>query len=193
MNTQTVTRQKSERVRKPRSQEAFLAWDQPAGKYKYEWVDGELEKTDYMMKNTELGIVKRIKNAFYQTQAFAQNGDLFAETHVFVTEGRIRIPDLSFFSAKQIAASERDEHPVPTWAIEIISPNETGNKIERKALEYMNVGVQVLWQVYPDLRIVRVRTSVNSDQLYIEDDVCTAAPALPDLEIGVNELFGSAD
>ncbi|MGB3852535.1 MAG: Uma2 family endonuclease [Tunicatimonas sp.] len=189
MEATTITR-KSARVRKPRTKEAFLAWEQPAGKYKYEWVDGELEKTDYMMKNTERGIVKRIRQAFYKTKAFNEGGELFAETHVPVSETRVRIPDLSFFTAEQIAASEQGALPVPTWAIELISPNEVGFKIERKALEYHKVGVQVLWQVYPDLRMVQVRTSLRSTQIYWEEDACTAAPALPDMKLKVNELFG---
>ncbi len=144
METFTTAR-KSERVRKPRTKEAFLAWEQPAGKYKYEWVDGELEKTDCMMKNTERGIVQRTQRAFHKTKAFNQGGELFAETHVPVSETCIRIPDLSFFNAEQIAASEQGALPVPAWAIELISPNESGFKIERKALEYQKAGVQVLW------------------------------------------------
>ena len=190
MDTLTIAKKKLERVRKPRTLEAFLAWDQPAGKYKYEWVDGELEKTDYMMKNTERGIVQRIQRAFVKTKAYAQHGELFAETHVPVTETRIRIPDLCFFTSDQIEASEQGEFPVPVWAIEIISPNKTGFKIERKALEYMKAGVQVLWQIYPNLRMVHVRTSANNTQLYFEDDTCTTAPALPDMEIVVDQLFG---
>lgn len=190
MSTLTITNKKTERVRKPRTLEAFLAWDQPAGKYKYEWVDGELEKTDYMMKNTERGIVQRIQRAFAKTKAYAEHGELFAETHVPVTETRIRIPDLSFFDSQQIEASEQGDFPIPAWVIEIISPNETGFKIERKALEYMKAGVSVLWQVYPNLRMIHVRTSANNTQLYFENDECTAAPALPDLKINVNELFG---
>ena len=59
MSTLTITNKKAKRVRKPRTIKAFLVWDQPASKYKYEWVDGELEKTDYMMRNTERGIVQR--------------------------------------------------------------------------------------------------------------------------------------
>ena len=185
-----MAKRHSERIRKPRTKEAFLAWDQPAGKYKYEWVDGELEKTDYMMKNTERGIVKRVRNAFYKTKAFKEGGELFAETHVPVTETRVRIPDLCFFTSEQIEASEQGGFPVPAWAIEIISPNETGFKIERKALEYMKAGVKVLWQIYPNLRMVHVRTSANNTQLYFEADECTAAPALPDMKIEVNTLFG---
>ena len=189
METLTIAR-KSGRIRKPRTQEAFLEWEQPAGKYKYEWVDGELEKTDYMMKNTERGIVQRIQRAFALTEAYKKQGELFAETHVPVSETRIRIPDLSFFDAEQIAASEQGALPVPAWAIELISPNESGFKIERKALEYQKAGVQVLWQVYPDLRMVQVRTSLHSTQIYWEEDECTAAPALPDMKLKVNALFG---
>ena len=189
MSTLTTLSKKS-RIRKPRNLEAFLDWNQPAGKYKYEWVDDTLEQSDYMMKNTERGIVQRIQRAFAKTKAYREHGELFAETHVFVTEGRVRIPDLSFFDSGQIAASEQGEFPVPVWAIELISPNETGFKIERKALEYMNAGVQVLWQIYPDLRIVYVRISASSVQLYFKDDWCTAAPALPDMKIKVDDLFG---
>lgn len=100
------------------------------------------------------------------------------------------LPILSFFDSAQISASEQGAFPVPAWAIEIISPNETGFKIERKALEYMNVGVQVLWQVYPDLRMVQVRTSADSTRIYFEDDECTAAPAIPDMKIKVRNLLG---
>ena len=116
--------------------------------------------------------------------------DLFAETHVPVSETRIRIPDFSFFDHEQIAASEQGALPVPVWAIEIISPNEVGCKIERKALGYQKAGVQVLWQIYPDLRMVQVRTSLHSTQIYWEEDKYTAAPALPDMKLKVNELFG---
>ena len=48
---------RSRSVRKPKTLSAFLAWEQPEGKYKYEWVDGALEKTEYMMKNTERVLV----------------------------------------------------------------------------------------------------------------------------------------
>lgn len=79
---------------------------------------------------------------------------------------------------------------MPVWAIEIIFPNEVGFKIERKALEYQKAGVQVLWQIYPDLRMVQVRASLRSTHICWEEDECTAARALPDMKLKVNELFG---
>ena len=60
----TTAKRKTERVRKPRTKEAFLTWDQPAGQYMYEWVDEELKKINYIIKNTERGIVQRAQRAF---------------------------------------------------------------------------------------------------------------------------------
>ena len=177
------------RVRKPKTMEAFLQWDQPEGNYKYEWVDGTLEKTEYMMKNTERLIVYKIKRALTQSNFYKNGGDLFCETAVPVSETRARIPDVSFFTKGQILDSAQGKQPVPAFAIEIISPNESGFKIEQKALDYFGAGVRVLWQIYPNVGLVRVLTSPRDVQVCLEQDVCTAAPAISDLQISVEELL----
>ena len=177
-------------VRKPKTLEAFLRWEQPEGPYKYEWVDGTLEKTEYMMKNTERAIFDRMSRRFVQSTSYAQGGNLFPETLVPVSEDRVRIPDVSFFTKEQIAASERGEHPIPSFAVEIISPNEKGFKIEQKALDYFTAGVQVLWQIYSNVRMVKVLTSPDDVQICFAQKVCSAAPAIPDLQLTVEELFG---
>ena len=181
---------RSQSVRKPKTIQAFLEWEQPEGKYKYEWVDGTLEKTEYMMKNTELDIVRNLKRAFYTTSFFQQGGELFAEANVQLSEVRVRIPDLASFSDEQIIAAKKGGHPIPSFAVEIISPNEKGFKIEQKALDYFAAGVQVLWQIYPNIRMVKVLTSPREIQACFEQDTCSAAPALPDLQLTVEELFG---
>ncbi|MGB3778793.1 MAG: Uma2 family endonuclease [Tunicatimonas sp.] len=177
-------------MRKPKTLEAFLRWEQPEGYYKYEWVDGALEKTEYMMKTNELAIVRNIKKAFYQTDFFRQQGELFAEVAVKLSEERVRIPDISAFTDKQINAAQGEEYPVPAFAIEIISPNESGFKIEQKAFDYFAAGVQVLWQIYPNLRMVKVLTSPQAVQVCLTQDVCSAAPAVPDLTIAADQVFG---
>lgn len=194
----TVTKAKKNRrrtvrspsVRKPKTIEAFLRWEQPEGKYKYEWVDGALEKTEYMMKNRGLDIVRNIKRAFYTTDLFQQGGELFAEAVVQLSEVKVRIPDLASFSDEQIIAAKRGESPIPSFAVEIISPNEKGFKIEQKALDYFAAGVQVLWQIYLNIRMVKVLTSPRNVQVCFEQDVCSAAPALPDLQLTTEALFG---
>ncbi len=193
---ETLTSQKKtrrparSRVRKPKTLEAFLRWEQPEGYYKYEWVDGALEKTEYMMKNTERLLVVNIDRAFAKTAAYQEGGHLLAETVVPVSEERVRIPDVSFFTREQIIKSSKGEQPVPAFAIEIISPDESGIKIEQKAFDYFAAGVQVLWQVYSNVRMVKVLTSPQAVQICLKQDVCTAAPVLPDLKIAADEVFG---
>ena len=119
----TLTKKKKSRsasvrarsVQKPKTLEAFLRWEQPEGPYKYEWVDGTLEKTEYMMKNTELDIVRNIKQAFYATDFFRKKSELFAEALVQISEMRARIPDLAAYSDEQIKLAKKDEHPIPAF------------------------------------------------------------------------------
>ena len=181
----------SKRVSRKMSLEKFLQWEQPEDHYKYEWIDGNLEKTEYMMKNTELFIVKNIQQQFEKTDAKKKGGLLAAETIVKLSETIVRIPDLAYFSEKQIVdAYKENAQPIPIFIIEIISPNEKGTKIERKALEYFEAGVQVIWQVYPELEMVKVLTSPKLVKVCFEKDVCSTRPAVPGLEITVKELFG---
>ena len=191
LTSQKKTRQPARsRVRKPKTLESFLSWEQPEGYYKYEWVDGALEKTEYMMKNTERLLVMNIERAFAKTTAYRDGGHLFAETIVPVSEERVRIPDVSFFTNRQILNSAQGGQPVPAFAIEIISPNESGFKIEQKAFDYFAAGVQVLWQIYPNLRMVKVLTSPQTVQICLKQDGCSAAPAIPDLTIAADQVFG---
>ena len=111
------------------------------------------------MKNTERAIFDRMSRRFVQSSSYAEGGNLFPETPVVVSQDRARIPDVSFFTKEQIAASERGEQPIPSFVVEIISPNEEGFKIEQKALDYFNAGVRVLWQIYSNVRMVKVFTS----------------------------------
>ena len=82
-----------------------------------------------------------------------------------------------------------DGSPVPAFAVEIISPSDKADKIETKVIEYLNAGVQVIWHVFPALRMVRVFTSVKNSISHFETDTFDAAPAVPDLTMTVNELF----
>ncbi len=179
-------------ISKPKTLEDFLIWEQPeSSPYKYEWVNGNLEKTEYMMKNTERGIASRILRAFYQTKGFQQGGEIFAETKVKLNELQVRIPDLSYFTKKQIEASEQGGQPVPQFVIEIISANDKISEVEKKVLEYFEAGVQTIWHIFPELQIVRVSVSPKEIKVCTGKDECSARPVLPDLAMNVNSIFAT--
>jgi Uma2 family endonuclease len=177
-------------VSKPRTLEDFLQWDQPEGSpYKYEWVNGHLEKAEYMMKNTERGLVNRIQRAFMHTQGFAEGGNLFAETKVKLSDMQVRIPDLAYFTKAQIESSEQGGHPIPKFVIEVISVNDKISEVEKKVLEYFEAGVQTIWHIFPELQIVRVSVSPKEIKVCTGEDECSAQPAIPDLAMKVNDIF----
>ncbi len=115
---------------------------------------------------------------------------LLAETNCWLTDGQMRIPDLAFFTDDQIIASATDTpEPIPAFVAELISPSDKATHIEKKVLEYFTAGVQVIWHIYPNLKMVRVFTSPKLSATCFAGDTIDARPAIPDLQLTVDTLF----
>ena len=96
---------------------------------------------------------------------------------------------MAWFTDTQIKESTVGGDPVPAFVVEVITEHDKANKIERKVGEYFRAGVQVLWHVYPEFRMVRVLLSPRNMISLFETDVISAAPAVPDLQMTVDALF----
>ena len=81
------------------------------------------------------------------------------------------------------------QNQVAPWVIEVISTNDYANKINKKLDEYFLAGVQVVWHIYPESKQVHVFTSPEQVNICRGNVVCSAAPALGDLEVSAEELF----
>lgn len=177
-----------EEVRIPMTKAQFGQWNPDDG-FLYEYENGFAVRTTGMKKN-ERYIIRNIQEAFKKTNAYAERGYMYEENDVWVTDDQKRIPDMAFFTDAQIKESlNEDVEPVPALVVELISPSDKSDKIETKIIEYFTMGVRVVWHVHPALRMLRVFTSVRSANSYFETDTFSAAPALPDLEMTVNQLF----
>lgn len=174
-------------VRIPMTKAEFLTWNPDDG-FLYEY-DGEYAEQNHAMKNTERYLVRNIQDAFVNTDAYRLRTRLFEETECWVTEKQMRRPDVALFTDEQIKESTAGGNPVPGFVVEIISEYDKANKIERKVGEYFRAGVQVLWHVYPELRMVRVLLSPRNMVSLFETDVISAAPVVPDMQMTVDALF----
>lgn len=47
----------------------------------------------------------------------------------------------------------------------------------------------MVWNIIPEQEVVYVYSSRKHVTICLEDDVCLAAPVLPDFKIAVNDLF----
>ena len=156
--------------------------------FTYEWVNGYVEKTKRTMDYTQFYIVRNLMNFFIKlTKEKNINGLLTNEIDTNFL-GIHRRPDMCFLTNEQIDAARLNTPPVPKFVIEIISKNDKAKKLQGKMVDYLRADVLVIWQIYPDLQVVHVYNG-NKMTLLMNDDLCSAAPVLPEFVISVNDIF----
>lgn len=154
--------------------------------FKYEWNNGIIEKTSAMKQN-ELYIVKNLSKIFLTTQAAIEGGWLSSEIEVWTTNVQWRKPDLAFFTEAQIMS--RTNNNIPPFVIEVISTFDPINIVTNKVIEYFKAGVEVVWHIFPEQQMVYIFTSPKLITVCEGDDICSAAPALPDFQIAAKDIF----
>ena len=165
----------------------FLRWESDDN-YVYEFNDGVLEPT-ISMRQEEILMLKRLTRRFQQTNAYEQEDELVAEVDVWVTGKQQRRPDIAYYTINQLGLIAIGESVIPSFVVELASESDIEQKSLIKLHEYFNAGVQVVWWVHPLYKEVYVYTSPKTVTICTDDDVLSAAPALPELTMTVAELF----
>ncbi len=108
--------------------------------------------------------------------------------------GRIRIPDVAFFSWDRLPNRQRPSEPIPTLApdlaIEILSESNTLSEMLKKRQDYFGVGVQLVWEINPQDRIVHIYSdSETEDAVLSEGNTLTGGNVIPGFELSIGDLF----
>jgi Uma2 family endonuclease len=160
--------------------------------YKYEWLNGQVEKTKRAMDKTQLYILRNLQDFFIELRFQGKlTGQLIAEPDLFFLTNHRR-PDVCWLTNAQIdALADPDAYEVPEFLIEVISSNDQINKVKRKLIDYRNAGVKVVWHIFPNYKQVEVYTGERLEHITIleGDQLCSAAPALPGFEMPVSAIF----
>jgi Uma2 family endonuclease len=110
--------------------------------------------------------------------------------------GLVRMPDVAFYSWSQFPDHLLPEGQIlghtPELAVEILSPKNTKREMDRKRGEYFGGGAQLIWQVYPKKRRVRVYTAVDKFEELGEDQTLTGGAVLPGFTLSVRRWFERA-
>jgi Uma2 family endonuclease len=166
----------------------FLRWESDDN-YAYEFNDGLLEPTTGMRQD-ENYLLANLETVFFQTAAFRSGGRLRAEMDFWVTEKQMRRADVSCFTSKQMQQMQTGQKVIPGFVVEFASHTDNTIVSITKRHEYFEAGVQVVWWVYPIHQEVHVYTSPKTVSICTDDDLLSAAPALPEMQMTVAELFG---
>ena len=152
---------------------------------KYEFNNGIIEKTG-AMRQSDVYIFSNLVHVFICTTAFLEGGTFACGVETWTSDSQFRKPDISYWTLEQ---QNEVVESVPLFAIEVISKNDPINVVNNKVLEYFKSGVQVLWHIFPEQRMVYVFTSPSQITVCFNDDICSASPVLADFEISVNGIF----
>lgn len=185
---QRPTRRPAARIPRNMTLERFRRW-KPEDGWKYEWVNGQIEKSEPAMTHQQAYIADNLIRRFHQTEAFRQGGTMMTEVEATLLDNEIRRPDVAFLTRHQLRGGKVDVPFTPAFVVEIISTNDGINKIRHKLRSYFKAGVQVVWHIFPETQTVDVYTSPLSVQICEGAQVCSAAPAIPDFQMTADEVF----
>ena len=155
--------------------------------FKYEWNNGIIEKTTATRQN-ELYIIQNLLELFFLLKP-RPSGILSSEIETWTTDVQWRKPDMAYFTQAQIRLGKTNVKTIPPFVIEVISQFDPINIVNDKVIEYFNAGVEIVWHIFPNQKMVYVFTSVKHITVCTGDDICSADPALPDYKISVNDIF----
>ncbi len=107
-------------------------------------------------------------------------------------EGRdtVRGLDIAYVSKERLPGKlpRKPLLVAPELAVEVISPSNKAEDIEKKIQQLLIAGTKLVWIIYPDLRTVNVHSTDGSVTLLESDDL-TGGHVLPGFEIAVRDIF----
>ena len=165
----------------------FLRWESDDN-YVYELDNGILEPTTGM-KQEEVLMLIQLTRRFQRTSAYEREGELVGEMDVVLLNDQVRRPDVAYYTGEQIQLIATGVTAIPGFVVEFGSVTDNELTSIKKRHEYFDAGVQVVWWVFPLYKEVYVYTSPKTVTICTDDDVLSAAPALPELQMTVADLF----
>jgi len=103
----------------------------------------------------------------------------------------VRAPDWAFLWRQEAEARRRGPwlEGAPTWAVEVVSPEERWGEVQEKVDEYLRAGSQLVWVVDLQRRTVHVFRPDGPVEVFREGEVLSGDPVLPGFTLPVTALF----
>lgn len=120
------------------------------------------------------------------------SGRVFGRVGVVLTTNpdTVLAPSLAYVQTERLPDDLTWFLPLaPDLAVEIVSPGNTPEKIERKIAIYLQAGTRLVWVVYPRQRQVVAHTPGDAPQVFTESDDLPGGDVLPGLSIPVASIF----
>jgi Uma2 family endonuclease len=186
----------SRNINLPAKSSRRISWEEFQNRYlqrednfKYEWVNGQVEKIPRAMDRTQFFILKNLIRFLYKLKAKNPKilGDLVAEGDTFFA-GNHRRPDIAYYTDEQFELTKEDKDTIPEFVIEIISKKDQMDKVYAKMKDYRAAEVKVIWHIFPRLGEVHVYHGKNM-KVCLGNDICSAEEVIEGFSLTVKEIF----
>jgi Uma2 family endonuclease len=163
----------------------------------YEVIDGEIVESPPMSAYSNL-VANRLGFELALYARDRNNGQAVTEMLFRLPlpeeSERERRPDVAFVSHARWPADRPVPFfagawdVVPEFACEVVSPNDSGDNVIDKALEYLRAGIKLVWVVYPKPRHIYAYTS-KSPRVFGPGETADAGDVLSGFRVALDGLF----
>jgi Uma2 family endonuclease len=158
--------------------------------FKYEWLDGKIEKTPKGMHDAQSHIAENLTMLFYTLKIAGRiSGTFQTEMDTFVEGRRIRVPDMCYLNPQQAYDAVNGGHPIADFMIEVVSTHDKIEDYETKLNDYFTAGVKIVWWIFPKQEAVYVIANDGQALICRGEMICSASPVLPDFQLTTNAVF----
>lgn len=157
----------------------------------YEVIDGHPEEK-IMGGARQGGIGMRLGARLTLYVEENQLGAVYGPDTTFRIGRNQRLPDVAFVAASRIPPEGEPAgiwEIVPDLAVEIVSPNDFYEKVIAKVLEYLTAGVQQVWLISPENRLLTVYDSPTQTTILTEVDELTCDRLIPGFRCSLASIF----
>ena len=105
---------------------------------------------------------------------------------------RVRKPDTMFIDAKRYSIGQLTDgylRVVPDLVVEVLSPNDNAEDIERKVGEYLDAGIRLVWIISSEARTIRIHRRDGSGLWLKSDGELSGEDVIPGFRCRVADLF----
>jgi Uma2 family endonuclease len=160
----------------------------------YELVDGLLVERHMGMRSSYIGgRIGRMLGSHCDEQDAGAVFPADASYQCFPDHpNKVRKPDVSLIrKEKQPAVQMPGGHSriAPDLAVEVVSPNDVVDDVDEKIMEYLAVGVQLVWVVRPQSRMVEIHRADGTSSILRANQEITGEKVLPGFRCQVGAFF----
>jgi Uma2 family endonuclease len=166
----------------------------PRGEFRYELVDGELKKMSPAgQKHGRITV--RLTEPLAKHVRTHQLGQVYAAETGFKLKSNpdtVRAADIAFVRRERLEVMGETESywpAAPDLAVEVNSPSDTVREIEKKVMEWLEFGSQLVWVVSSKLHTVTVYRSLTDIVTLTEKDTLDGGEIVPGFQISIAEIF----